>query len=514
MPIPITNQQSSPSKSTKKMQSLKNVSQSHSKKANITSDEANEKIISHEPSQTRYQLPGRQEEKSDSEMIYEVNRYTKERNSEKIVKKKLPLCYSVSSDEGESSSEDNEGDLSINDPRSTLDDQNSKSSKKKASNAPFPQQLFCILSKEAYADIISWLPHGKAFIVHDKKRFVEVVSPNYFKETRFESFTRKLNRWCFVRISKGPETGAFQHELFSRDDALKCSKIRCQKKYERKTPRSGISKKKNIMSPKEATNEAISLPNKDKQASIKSASPTPSSGSLDVIMKAQMEQMQRSYLLNYISLKQQYDQRLKSEMCLKAQLSSHHEHKIQVLNYLSKKQRKSIPNIPRFQEISNTYQKQCQQQMPPLTLGTVENVLVPVLPTMLSLPSPSEQNEKITQKQLNVKTKQQNQEDSSREGIVSKTAGDFKSNTTSNSPQAEFEENKLSACHAAETYLMPLSLKECYNDTIQCNLPLKKKIKKRHLEDNQSNDSISSSNSSSSKDGIVKRRLVERASAA
>ena len=56
-------------------------------------------------------------------------------------------------------------------------------------------QLMEILSNQEYVDIIHWLPHGKGFIIADKKRFADEVLPKYFKKAKFTSFTRKLNRW-------------------------------------------------------------------------------------------------------------------------------------------------------------------------------------------------------------------------------------------------------------------------------------------------------------------------------
>lgn len=68
-------------------------------------------------------------------------------------------------------------------------------------------QLMEILSDENNIDIITWLPHGKGFTIVDKKRFAEEVLPKNFKKSKFTSFTRKLNRWSFVRVTRGPETG-------------------------------------------------------------------------------------------------------------------------------------------------------------------------------------------------------------------------------------------------------------------------------------------------------------------
>lgn len=46
---------------------------------------------------------------------------------------------------------------------------------------------------------------------------------------RYPSFTRKLNRWGFRQISNGPDSGAFYHELFLRDDVDKARGMVCAK---------------------------------------------------------------------------------------------------------------------------------------------------------------------------------------------------------------------------------------------------------------------------------------------
>jgi uncharacterized membrane protein len=70
-----------------------------------------------------------------------------------------------------------------------------------------------ILSNPSYSDIIAWLPHGKGFILLQKRMFAEEVLPKFFKQSKFASFTRKLNRWGFVRVTRGPEMGAYYHKV-------------------------------------------------------------------------------------------------------------------------------------------------------------------------------------------------------------------------------------------------------------------------------------------------------------
>ena len=70
-----------------------------------------------------------------------------------------------------------------------------------------------LLSENNFEEIISWLPHGHSFLIYDKKKFTETILPIYFKGTKYESFTRKLNRWGLTRTAKGTETGAYSNKV-------------------------------------------------------------------------------------------------------------------------------------------------------------------------------------------------------------------------------------------------------------------------------------------------------------
>jgi hypothetical protein len=92
---------------------------------------------------------------------------------------------------------------------------------------PFPLELLEILNNNDHDDIIRWIPNGKAFIILDKERLTTELLPLYFKKTQFASFARKLTRWDFKRVSKGPYAGAYYHMCFQRDSDRPCSSVTC-----------------------------------------------------------------------------------------------------------------------------------------------------------------------------------------------------------------------------------------------------------------------------------------------
>ena len=89
-----------------------------------------------------------------------------------------------------------------------------------------------IVSNEENADVISWLPHGKGFAIYKKKKFASDILPKYFKQSKYTSFTRKLNRWGFTRVTRGPETGAYYHKYFQRGETRLCMQMGCPAKMQ------------------------------------------------------------------------------------------------------------------------------------------------------------------------------------------------------------------------------------------------------------------------------------------
>jgi hypothetical protein len=64
----------------------------------------------------------------------------------------------------------------------------------------FPQRLMSVLNDPSLSSIITWLHHGRSFVILRPDVFTATVLAKYFSAegnsaTKYPSFTRKLNRW-------------------------------------------------------------------------------------------------------------------------------------------------------------------------------------------------------------------------------------------------------------------------------------------------------------------------------
>ena len=126
----------------------------------------------------------------------------------------------------------------------------------------FPEKLLEILehctpkdeesSKDDRIGCIAWLSHGNAFIITDIVCLTLDVLPLFFSnknstetkaaragadnngrrvkaiaEQKFKSFTRKLYRWGFRQVTRGPDTGSYSHPLFKRNQRELCLRMKC-----------------------------------------------------------------------------------------------------------------------------------------------------------------------------------------------------------------------------------------------------------------------------------------------
>ena len=85
----------------------------------------------------------------------------------------------------------------------------------------FPVKLHKIMEyseRYGFSSIISWMPHGRSFKIHDEDLFVEKVMSHFFFQSKMSSFTRQLRMYGFHKIKgkNNVDKGAYFHELFLR----------------------------------------------------------------------------------------------------------------------------------------------------------------------------------------------------------------------------------------------------------------------------------------------------------
>jgi hypothetical protein len=93
----------------------------------------------------------------------------------------------------------------------------------------FPQKLHRCLEetqKNGQWHVISWLPDGKFFKIHDKEEFIRSIMPAFFDLTKYKSFQRNLNLWGFMTVPKGPEKGKCCNPYFLRGFPLYCKAMK------------------------------------------------------------------------------------------------------------------------------------------------------------------------------------------------------------------------------------------------------------------------------------------------
>mmetsp|Transcript_28474 Transcript_28474/g.41905 ORF Transcript_28474/g.41905 Transcript_28474/m.41905 type:complete len:175 (-) Transcript_28474:398-922(-) len=80
----------------------------------------------------------------------------------------------------------------------------------------FPGRLHHVLSCEDFRSIITWLPHGRSFIVLDPDALTTKIFPYFFRLKKNNSFIRQLSLWGFKRMLKGINAKSYYHPLFLR----------------------------------------------------------------------------------------------------------------------------------------------------------------------------------------------------------------------------------------------------------------------------------------------------------
>jgi hypothetical protein len=117
---------------------------------------------------------------------------------------------------------------------------------------PFPEKLYRMIQdaeQNGNSDVISFFPHGRAFIVRDPDRFVTEIMPKYFKQGKMSSFLRQLNLYGFQRINNGPDTGGYYHELFLKGRPAICIHIKRVGVPQAEPRRRGVKAHESITTP-------------------------------------------------------------------------------------------------------------------------------------------------------------------------------------------------------------------------------------------------------------------------
>jgi HSF-type DNA-binding len=193
------------------------------------------------------------------------------------------------------------------------------------------------VEQRGQSDIISFFPHGKAFIVHQPKRFVgtcdtifvldccrvsktanplfslpsrcnylvdlEEIMPKYFSTSRMSSFQRQLNLYGFQRIDDGPEKGGFVHQYFQQGQRSLCNKIN---RHRSRTQ--GSQQQELGLSPTQATGAAGVVPTQMQRAQGLPGGGTSSSSSAVASQASMPQSQQAQVLLQYLLNQQQQHQ--------------------------------------------------------------------------------------------------------------------------------------------------------------------------------------------------------------
>lgn len=96
------------------------------------------------------------------------------------------------------------------------------------SDTRFPYKLYQMLEfveHEGLSEVVSWLPHHRAFKIHHRERFMSHVAHRFFKATKLRSIHYQLSVWGFTRVPRGDEADSWYHAHFRRGQPGELSKI-------------------------------------------------------------------------------------------------------------------------------------------------------------------------------------------------------------------------------------------------------------------------------------------------
>ena len=77
--------------------------------------------------------------------------------------------------------------------------------------------------------VFYWLPHGRAFMIDNLKKFEEIILPKYFKMDRYTSFLKQCHLYNFQRLTRGSgdaSSGSRYHPFFLRGKMFLCRRVK------------------------------------------------------------------------------------------------------------------------------------------------------------------------------------------------------------------------------------------------------------------------------------------------
>jgi hypothetical protein len=97
-------------------------------------------------------------------------------------------------------------------------------------NSDFLSKLHEVLEKAEKTertDVVSWMPSGRSFRVHQKEEFIETMLHHFnMNISNFKAFQRVLRGWGFQTFPKGTGPGSSYHPLFVKGKPELCDFMR------------------------------------------------------------------------------------------------------------------------------------------------------------------------------------------------------------------------------------------------------------------------------------------------
>eukprot|EP00816_Leptocylindrus_hargravesii_P009907 CAMPEP_0196808738 /NCGR_PEP_ID=MMETSP1362-20130617/8730_1 /TAXON_ID=163516 /ORGANISM="Leptocylindrus danicus, Strain CCMP1856" /LENGTH=896 /DNA_ID=CAMNT_0042183181 /DNA_START=121 /DNA_END=2808 /DNA_ORIENTATION=+ len=125
--------------------------------------------------------------------------------------------------------------------------------------------------------VFHWLPHGRAFIIDDLKKFEEIVLPKYLKMDRYTSFLKQCHLYNFQRLTRGSgdeSSGSRYHPYFLKGKMFLCRRVKRTKvKGHNIRPAAVFGSEPNLFALKpcvdvDSENEARSIHNNNERRTI------------------------------------------------------------------------------------------------------------------------------------------------------------------------------------------------------------------------------------------------------